>query len=175
MRRLLAFLALLAAVLGVVVLVLTRRDREETDSRLALRMELLERQVRGAERLLAAARSGPLLRFEDVLVTMNEELAQEIVSTDKIRRLLERLVAKGFKVKVPTKLIPVLDLPAGLTEEVVVGARRVRLETKPRALWITPEAMWYGAEVEAKAERMIGVERPAGTGGLRSWLGGPPT
>lgn len=64
-------------------------------------------------------------------------LGLEIVSADKIMRLLERIVAKGFKVKVPTKLIPVLDLPAGLTEEVEVGARRVRIEAKPRALRIT--------------------------------------
>jgi hypothetical protein len=76
----------------------------------------------------------------------------EIVSANKIVRLLERLVAKGFKVKVPTKLIPVLDLPAGLTEEVEVGAHRLRIDAKPRALRVTPAAMWYGADVEVAVE-----------------------
>ena len=82
MRRLLGFLILLTAALAAaVVLVLTRRDGAEADSRAAVRHELLERQVRGAEALLAAARSGPLLRFEDVLVTVDEGLVQDLLAS----------------------------------------------------------------------------------------------
>jgi hypothetical protein len=71
----------------------------------------------------------------------------EIVSARKIEGLLREVVARGFKVKVPTKLIPVLDLPAGITEEVEVGARRLRIEATPRDLRITPRALWYAAAV----------------------------
>jgi hypothetical protein len=83
----------------------------------------------------------------------------EIVSADKIVRLLERVVAKGFKIKVPTKLIPVLDLPAGLTEEVEVGEHRLRIEAQPRALRISPGALWYSAEVEAAAGPLRAASR----------------
>jgi hypothetical protein len=81
-------------------------------------------------------------------------IGMEFISADKIIRILNGVVTKGFNVKLPTKLIPTLELPAGVSEEVEVGDRRLRVIAAPNVLRVTPQAFWYSARVDAGVQTL---------------------
>jgi hypothetical protein len=68
--------------------------------------------------------------------------------------LLQRLLDRGFNVKVPPKVFKPLRLPAALQREVAVGGRTHVVLAAPRRLAVTPKVVWVGADV-------TGEPRPA--------------
>ena len=68
-----------------------------------------------------------------------------------VRQALERLLDKGFKVRVPQKILKPVRFPVGLRQSVVLEGRTYDLAVTPRALRISPKRLWYGADVTAEA------------------------
>jgi hypothetical protein len=77
---------------------------------------------------------------------------------DKVFVQLQELVAKGFKIHLPRKLLRPITLPAGVTESVDVEGRRVAVAVTENALRITPAGLWYSIAVRAA---ISGAPRPA--------------
>jgi hypothetical protein len=74
----------------------------------------------------------------------------EVLSDDKVIALLEKILTKGFKVKLPTKLVPTFDLPARVSESVEVEDRQVGLVVTPLRLHVDPGALWYSAKADVR-------------------------
>ncbi len=69
---------------------------------------------------------------------------------DEILGRLRDLLRRGFDVTLPASLFRAVDLPAGVRREIEFEDRKVDLSVDTRALRITPDAIWYGADVRAR-------------------------
>jgi hypothetical protein len=88
-------------------------------------------------------------------------IGMKVMSPDKIVALLTKVLTKGFNIKLPTKIVPTLDLPASVSESVEVEGREVHIAVKPRKLLVTPRAFWYSANVQAGVREIQPETNPA--------------
>lgn len=70
-----------------------------------------------------------------------------------LRAQLEKVLGKGFNVKIPPKIFKPVSLPAGIEKSLEMQGVKLTLAVVPTELVITPERMWYGADVRAKGDR----------------------
>jgi hypothetical protein len=73
---------------------------------------------------------------------------EKVLERVKVPKLLEALMAKGFDVRVPRSIFKPVRLPAAFQESVSFEGRTYRLGVRPLALRVTPEILWYGADVQ---------------------------
>ena len=73
------------------------------------------------------------------------------MALDKVdlRAQLEKVLGKGFGVKIPSKIFKPVRLPAGLQKSLELQGVRLKLEVQPSALVIDADRLWYGADVRA--------------------------
>lgn len=88
-------------------------------------------------------------------------IGMKVLSPDKIVALLNKVLTKGFNIKLPTKIVPTLHFPASVSESVEVEGRQVNLAVKPRTLLITPRAFWYSANVQTGVREIQPEANPA--------------
>jgi hypothetical protein len=70
-----------------------------------------------------------------------------VVEKVDIRGVLERLIGKGFKVRLPTEKIKPIAVPVGIAPTMNVRGEAVRIEVKVSDLAITEHMIWLGADV----------------------------
>jgi hypothetical protein len=70
-----------------------------------------------------------------------------------LREQLEKVLGKGFNVKIPSKIIKPIRLPGGLQKSLELQGVRFTFEAKPTGLSVTPDRLWYGADVRASGQR----------------------
>ena len=68
-----------------------------------------------------------------------------------LAKLRDRL-HEGFDVKLPRSLFRPIDFPASVREAATIEDRRVDLVVRTRGLKVTPQAVWYGADVRTRIE-----------------------
>ena len=78
-----------------------------------------------------------------------------------LAKLRDRL-HEGFDVKLPRSLFRPIDFPASVRESATIEDRRVDLAVRTRELKVTPQAVWYGADVKTRIEASASPA-PAGT------------
>ncbi len=106
-------------------------------------------------------------RFEDlqvrIFVKPDEEswkVVEQVVAErgkvcrmalDKVdlRAQLEKVLGKGFNVKIPSKIFKPVRLPAGVQKSLELQGVRLTLQVQPTALSIDADRLWYGADVRA--------------------------
>jgi hypothetical protein len=66
---------------------------------------------------------------------------------------LRRLGEKGFEFRLPSSLFRPVELPAGLQSQVEVEGRQLEVKIESRLLSLTPEVLWYGADIHARLVR----------------------
>jgi hypothetical protein len=64
-------------------------------------------------------------------------------------KLRERL-HEGFDLKLPRSLFRPIDFPASVRESATIEDRQVDLAVRTRELKVTPQAVWYGADVRTR-------------------------
>lgn len=64
-----------------------------------------------------------------------------------IKQVLARLVGRGFGVKIPSKLIKPVRIPAGIQQSLELQGIRVALQVKSTGLRVDSDRLWYGADV----------------------------
>jgi hypothetical protein len=68
-----------------------------------------------------------------------------------VKGILANIVqTKGFNVKLPLDKIRPFRIPAGVSDSVTVGARRLALSVQTNLIRIDPEAIWYSADLELR-------------------------
>jgi hypothetical protein len=80
---------------------------------------------------------------------LKEQRAGCEMALDKIdiKAKLAAIVGRGFNVKIPKKLLRPIHLPAGLRQSLEVQGLRLAVEVKPTAVLVSPDRLWYGADV----------------------------
>jgi hypothetical protein len=68
-----------------------------------------------------------------------------------VRALVQRIIDKGFDVKLPSNLLRPLALPASVEQSVDIQGKSVTLGARPTDFRVTPEMLWYGADFGAVA------------------------
>jgi hypothetical protein len=66
---------------------------------------------------------------------------------------LRKLGEKGFEFRLPPSLFRPVELPAGLHSQAEVEGRKVEVQIESRLLSLTPEVLWYGADIHARLVR----------------------
>jgi hypothetical protein len=97
-KRLLIALALtLAVTAGVVAYLRLGAHHHRHETALSAERAVLQRQLQGLSGLLLAAEKGPLVTFDSVLVTVDEQLVQSLIET---ALPIEAVVADRYRVRV---------------------------------------------------------------------------
>src|SRR6185503_12498941 len=64
-----------------------------------------------------------------------------------IKKQLAKIVDRGFNIKVPKKLHKPIRLPAGISRSLRVQGVKLSLNVKPTGVLMSPERVWYGADL----------------------------
>jgi hypothetical protein len=85
------------------------------------------------------------------------------MALDKVdlRAQLEKLLAKGFNVKIPKKIFKPIRLPAGVERSLEMQGVKLTLQVESTGLTVTPDRIWYGADVRASDGRATRAGAPA--------------
>ena len=75
-----------------------------------------------------------------------------VVDKVNIPGILERLVGKGFNVRLPTEKIKPMAVPVGIEPRMTIQGRDITLGVKNVDLAITEHVIWLGADVDVTAE-----------------------
>ena len=78
-----------------------------------------------------------------------------------IRGIVQKIIDKGFDVKLPPKLFKDITLPASVEQTVTIKDRTVSLDARPLGLRVTPFMLWYGVAIGAEAEGAAPSSPPA--------------
>ena len=63
---------------------------------------------------------------------------------------MQKIIDKGFEVKLPPKLFREITLPASVEQSVTFKGRTVSLDARPLGLQVTPFMLWYGVALGAE-------------------------
>lgn len=67
-----------------------------------------------------------------------------------IPKAVKGLLAKGLKVKIPSRIFKPVRLPAGFHDSVTFGGTTFALNVEPRGLEAVEDILWYGADLKAE-------------------------
>jgi hypothetical protein len=68
-----------------------------------------------------------------------------------IPKAVKGLLAKGLKVKIPSRIFKPVRLPAGFHDSVTFGGKSFALSVEPRGLEAVGDILWYSADLTAEA------------------------
>jgi hypothetical protein len=67
-----------------------------------------------------------------------------------IKKILGKILGRGFNIKIPPKILRAVRLPAGLRQSLSVQGVNLSLDLHTTDLTVSPERLWYGANVETQ-------------------------
>ena len=67
-----------------------------------------------------------------------------------MKQKLQEMVDRGFTVKLPRQLFREIRLPAGVRQSLELEGLALTLDVRPVGVVVTPQRLWYGANVEAR-------------------------
>jgi hypothetical protein len=78
-----------------------------------------------------------------------------------VRSIVQKIIDKGFAVKLPPKLFKPITLPATVEQSVGIQGRTVTLGARPLDLRVTPVMLWYGVALGAVVEAPLASPAPS--------------
>jgi len=81
-----------------------------------------------------------------------------------IKKILAKLLDKGFNVKIPKKIFKPIRLPAGVEQSLDLQGVKLDLKVRSTGLLVSGDRLWYGADLQA---RRVGAPRSAAKPGTR--------
>lgn len=82
---------------------------------------------------------------------------EKVLQKANVPKLLKGVLASGFDVRIPKKVFKTIRLPAGLQRSLTLEGKPFALGVKLLELRVTPDILWYGADVDAR--RANGAEK----------------
>ena len=73
---------------------------------------------------------------------------------------MQKIIDKGFAVKLPAKLFREIALPAAVEQSVTLKGRTVSLDARPLGLRVSESMLWYGVALGAERRRPLPRLRP---------------
>jgi hypothetical protein len=83
----------------------------------------------------------------DEVVKERGAACEAVLNKIDIKSILDKVVDKGFNVKIPQKVIKEVRLPAGLQQSLEIQGIRLALDVKPTGLLVSGDRLWYGADI----------------------------
>jgi hypothetical protein len=83
----------------------------------------------------------------DAILAQKDGLCGYVVEKVNVRGIVQRLVDKGFNVRLPTEKIKPMAVPVGIEPTMEVRGQPVALGIKVGRLAITESVIWLGAHV----------------------------
>ncbi len=80
-----------------------------------------------------------------------------------IKKILAKILGKGFNIKIPPKVLRAVRLPAGLQQSLSVQGVKLNLAVKTTDLVVAEERLWYGADVSTETGAADGPAPVAGS------------
>jgi len=108
----------------------------------------------------------------DEVVKAQRAGCQTALNKIDIKGILGRLVGRGFDVKIPQKIIKPVRLPAGIRQSLEMQGVRVALQVSSTGLKVSPDRLWYGANVSLELQKSATARKrsppgPPGAKGAR--------
>jgi hypothetical protein len=97
---------------------------------------------------------------EDVKEDKNGICGMAIRKLD-VRSLVQKIIDKGFDVKLPPKLFKPIAFPAAVEQSVDIRGRTVTLDVRPLGLRVTPVMLWYAVALGAAVEAPSAAASPS--------------
>lgn len=85
----------------------------------------------------------------DALIEEQKGLCRSTLKKVDVKAKLAEIMAKGFDVKLPSKLFRPVRLPLGVQQSLSLQGINVSLEVQPAGLRIAKQRIWYGVNVSA--------------------------
>ncbi len=100
----------------------------------------------------------------DEVVADQRAGCRKVLEKIDIKKILGKILGKGFNVKIPPKILRPIRLPAGLRQSLSVQGVNLALDLQTTDLTVSEERLWYGANVKTEApKRSTSSRAPAGT------------
>jgi len=90
--------------------------------------------------------------IEDLIEDQRAGCKSALGKIDVKQKILDIAGVKGFNVRLPAKLFRRIKLPAGIQQSLRLQGITVTVQVKPVGLVVTPERIWYGADIVAARE-----------------------
>lgn len=87
------------------------------------------------------------------VVKQQRSACQSALNKIDIKEILGNIVARGFDVKIPSKVIKPIRLPAGIRQSLEMQGIRVALQVEATGLKVTSSRLWYGANVALEMQK----------------------
>jgi hypothetical protein len=72
-----------------------------------------------------------------------------------IKKILGKVLGKGFNIKIPPKILRAVRLPGGLRQSLTIQGVNLSLALRTTDVTVSPERLWYGAEVKTGASAVV--------------------
>jgi hypothetical protein len=89
----------------------------------------------------------------DSLIDQQSSLCRAALRRVDVKQKLQEMVDRGFTVKLPPQLFREIRLPAGVRQSLDLQGITLTLDIRPVGVVVTPERLWYGANVEARRNK----------------------
>jgi len=86
----------------------------------------------------------------DSLIDQQSSLCRSALRKVDVKQKLQEMVDRGFTVKLPRQLFREIRLPAGVRQSLELEGLALTLDVRPVGVVVTPQRLWYGANVEAR-------------------------
>jgi len=100
----------------------------------------------------------------DAVVAAQRAGCRAALSKLNIKGILERLLGKGFNVKIPRKIMRPVRLPARVQGSLDVQGVKLNLEVTPAGLLVAQDRLWYGADLTLHRGEKAEEPRKTGAG-----------
>ncbi len=86
----------------------------------------------------------------DEVVADQRAGCRKVLKKIDIKKILGKILGKGFNIKIPPKILRPIRLPAGLRQSLSVQGVNLSLDLQTTDLTVSPERLWYGANVKTE-------------------------
>lgn len=90
-----------------------------------------------------------------------EGICGYVVEKVNVLRIVEALIDKGFKVRLPTEKIKPMAVPVGIEPSMTVKGQQVELAIKLSELAITEKMIWLGANIAIELDKLAVPATPS--------------
>jgi len=90
-----------------------------------------------------------------------EGICGYVVEKVNVLRIVEALIDKGFKVRLPTEKIKPMAIPVGIEPSMTVKGQQVELAIKLSELAITEKMIWLGANIAIELDKLAVPATPS--------------
>ena len=86
----------------------------------------------------------------DEVIAEQRAGCRKVLEKIDIKKILGKILGKGFNIKIPPRVLRAVRLPAGLQQSLSVQGVKLNLGVQATDLRVAEDRLWYGANVTAE-------------------------